>query len=95
MDSALRRLPALLFFRREQCGKSRRMDSLVAWVKVTQKKRLRVVDVDVDRHPALVEQLHVEEVPSLVLIKDSHVVGRLDGRSTGRQIHDLIRRHVA
>lgn len=71
------------------------MDSLVAWVKVTQKKRLRVVNVDADRHPSLVQQLHVEEVPSLVLIKDSHVVGRLDGRSTGRQIQDLIRRHVA
>jgi thioredoxin-like negative regulator of GroEL len=71
------------------------MESLVAWVKVTQKKRLRVVNIDADTHPALVQQLHVEEVPSLVLIKDSHVVGRLEGRSTGRQIDDLIRRHVA
>lgn len=71
------------------------MESLVAWVKVTQKKRLRVVNIDADRHPALVQQLHVEEVPSLVLIKDSHVVGRLEGRSTGSQIDDLIRRHVA
>jgi len=95
MDSALRRLPALLFFRRERCGKSRRMDSLLAWVRVTQKKRLRVVNVDVDRYPTLVQELHVDEVPSLVLIKDSHVVGRLEGRSTGRQIEDLIRRHVA
>jgi thioredoxin-like negative regulator of GroEL len=71
------------------------MDSLLAWVKVTQKKRLRVVHVDADRHPALVQELHVGEVPSLVLIKDSQVMGRLEGRSTGRQIEDLIRRHVA
>ena len=71
------------------------MESLVAWVKVTQKKRIRVVNIDADRHPALVHRLHVEEVPALVLIKDSHVVGRLEGRSTGRQIDDLIRRHVA
>ncbi len=71
------------------------MESLVAWVEVTQKKRLRIVNVDADRNPALVQQLHVEEVPSLVLIKDSRVVGRLEGRSTGRQIDALIRRHVA
>ena len=71
------------------------MESLVAWVKVTQKKRLRVIDVDVDRNPALTRELNVTEVPSLVLIKEGRVVGRLDGRATGRQIDDLIRPHIA
>jgi hypothetical protein len=37
----------------------------------------------------------VTETPSLVLIKDRHVVGRLDGRVTGREIDDLIRPHLA
>ncbi|MGH3134315.1 MAG: thioredoxin family protein [Gaiellaceae bacterium] len=89
------RLPALLFVRRRQDGASRRMESLVAWVKVTQKKRLRVIDVDADRNPALTQELEVTEIPSLVLIKNRRIVGRLDGRATGRQIDDLIRAHVA
>ena len=71
------------------------MESLIAWVKVTQKKRLRVIYVDVDRNPALTRELEVQEIPSLVLIKEGRVVDRLDGRSTGRQIDDFIRPHLA
>jgi thioredoxin-like negative regulator of GroEL len=71
------------------------MQSLVAWVRVTQKKRLRVIDVDVDRHPTLTRELEVEMIPSLVLVKNRRVIGRLEGRATGRQIDDLIRPHLA
>jgi thioredoxin-like negative regulator of GroEL len=88
-------LPTLVFLRNRQSGASRRMESLVAWVKVTQKKRLRVIDVDADRNPSLARELKVSEFPTLVLIKDRRVVGRLEGRATGRQIDDLIRPHLA
>lgn len=71
------------------------MESLVAWVKVTQRKRLRVIAVDADRNPALTRELEVTEIPSLVLIKDRRVVGRLEGRATGRQIDELLRSHLA
>ena len=83
-----------MFVRSERSGASRKMESLVAWVEVTQKKRLRVVQLDADRSPALANRLSVREVPSLVLIKDRREVGRLEGRATGRQIDDLIRPHV-
>lgn len=70
------------------------MESLVAWVKVTRKRKLRVVDLDADEHPEVVRRLGVEEVPSLLLTVDGRVAGRLEGRSTGRQIDELIREHV-
>lgn len=70
------------------------MESLVAWVKVTQKKSLRVVDVDADTNPALVQKLGVSMIPALVLVKNRQVLGRLEGRATGRQIDDLIRPHL-
>lgn len=89
------RIPALVFVRRRQCGASRKMESLVAWIKITQKRRLRVLDVDADRHPEIVRHLRVRSVPSLLLMKGGSVVGRLEGRSTGKQIDDLIREHVA
>jgi thioredoxin-like negative regulator of GroEL len=85
----------LVFVGRRRSGVSRRMESLVAWVKVTQRKHLRVVEVDADRHPGLVEQLAVTEVPTLLLLENRRVVGRLEGRATGRQIHELIRPHLA
>jgi thioredoxin-like negative regulator of GroEL len=87
--------PALVFLSRRSSGPSRRMESLVAWVKVTQKKRLRVIDVDADENPTLLEKLAVGKVPALVLIKDRRVLGRLEGRATGQQIDDLIRPHLA
>jgi thioredoxin-like negative regulator of GroEL len=88
------RLPALVFVSRRQDGASRRMESLVAWVKVTQKKRLQVIEVDVDRQPSLARSLAVRRIPSLVVVKDRRVVGRLEGRATGRQIDELIRPHL-
>jgi thioredoxin-like negative regulator of GroEL len=89
------RLPALVFVSRRQDGASRRMQSLVAWVKVTQKKRLRVVEIDADSSPTLLDRLGVTTVPSLVLIEDRRVVGRLEGRATGRQIDELVRPYLA
>jgi thioredoxin-like negative regulator of GroEL len=86
--------PSLIFVGQARSGPSRRMESLVAWVKVTQKKRLRVVDVDADANPELVQELGVSKVPALVLVKDRRVLGRLEGRATGREIEDLIRPHI-
>lgn len=70
------------------------MESLVAWVKVTQKKRLQVIEVDADRQQSLARSLAVRRIPSLVVVKNRRVVGRLEGRATGRQIDDLIRPHL-
>jgi thioredoxin-like negative regulator of GroEL len=66
------------------------MESLVAWVKVTQRKRLRVVDLDADRNPELAHHLGVRDTPTLLVLVDGAVVRRLEGRSTGRQIEELI-----
>jgi len=70
------------------------MESLVAWVKVTQKKRLRVVDLDADRSPELARRLGVEKTPTLLVLLGGSVVRRLEGRATGRQIDALIRPFV-
>jgi thioredoxin-like negative regulator of GroEL len=70
------------------------MESLVAWVRVTKKHQLRVVDLDADRSPELTRHLGVRETPSLLLLARGLVVGRLDGRSTGRQIEEFIGPHL-
>jgi thioredoxin-like negative regulator of GroEL len=71
------------------------MSSLVAWVRVTEKARLRVVEVDADANERLMRALGVAVVPALVLVRDQAVLGRLEGRVTGREIERLIRPHVA
>jgi thioredoxin-like negative regulator of GroEL len=71
------------------------MASLVAWVGVTEKARLHVVEVDADTNERLMRTLQVRTIPSLVLVRDRAVVGRIEGRATGREIERLILPHVA
>lgn len=84
----------LVFFTRRTSGPCRRMQSLVAWVKVTERRRLRVVEVDADRSGPLMERLGVREVPALVLVRGQSVLGRLEGRTTGQDIDALIQPHL-
>jgi thioredoxin-like negative regulator of GroEL len=86
--------PVLLFFSTRRSGPARRMSSLVAWIRVTEKKRLRVVEIDADINPKLADVLEVSVVPSLVLLRGAEVLGRLEGRVTGREITRLIGPHV-
>jgi thioredoxin-like negative regulator of GroEL len=83
-------LPVLIFLRRTTSGPSRKMESLVAWVNVTRKKRLRVIEVDADLNPALVKRLGVTRIPALVLTRDGEVLGRLEGPVKGQDIETLI-----
>jgi thioredoxin-like negative regulator of GroEL len=87
--------PLLLFFSNRRSGPARRMASLVAWVRVTEKKRLRVVEVDADEHAELADALEVSTVPTLVLLRGRKILGRLDGRATGNDITRLIGPHLA
>lgn len=66
------------------------MESLLAWVKVTHKKSLRVVEIDADSHAEAAERLAVTTVPTLVLIAEGRIVGRLEGPATGHEIDELI-----
>ena len=43
----------------------------------------------------LTEKLDVEDVPTIVLVKGRHAVGRLEGRVTGGEIEEMIRSNVA
>jgi thioredoxin-like negative regulator of GroEL len=71
------------------------MSSLVAWVSVTEKARLRVIEVDVDENQRFAKALEVTSVPTLLLVHDRQVLARHDGRATGQDIEELIRPHVA
>ena len=88
--------PTLVFFSSKRSGPARRMASLIAWVHVTEKNRLRVVEVDADANEPLMSALDVDTVPALVLLdEDSHVIARHEGRATGppdRAAHSCPRR---
>ena len=67
--------PTLLFFSSTRSGPARRMSSLVAWVRVTEKARLRVLTVDTDRDERLMRALGVSAIPALVLVRGRDELG--------------------
>jgi thioredoxin-like negative regulator of GroEL len=86
--------PVLAFFRSERSGPARRMESLIAHFAHKERQRLRVTIVDADARPDLVRRFAVTTVPTLVLIKDRRIVGRLEGRSSAPQIERLLAAHL-
>lgn len=82
--------PTILFFQSARCGRSRRLESLLA--QVLQKGRnhstFRIRRVDVDVEPLLAERWRVEQTPVLAVIADQRVAARLD---TPRNVADIRR----
>jgi thioredoxin-like negative regulator of GroEL len=87
--------PLLAFFRSEQSGPARRMESLIAHLAHKERDRLRVTIVDVESRPELAERFQIDLVPSLVLVKDRQVVGRLEGRASAPRISRMLEPHLS
>jgi len=86
--------PLLVFFGAASSGPARRMESLVAHVARKERARLRVTEIDIDQHPELAERFRITTIPTLALVKDKRVVGRLEGRVSAPRIEQLLRTHL-
>jgi thioredoxin-like negative regulator of GroEL len=82
--------PTLLFFTRPTSGPARRMESLLAHLARKERDRLRVSRIDVAASPDWAERFAVDDVPTLVLIKDRRPVARLEGRVSAPQIERML-----
>jgi thioredoxin-like negative regulator of GroEL len=70
------------------------MESLLAHVARKERERLNVRRVDAEKHPALVRKFSVEQVPTLVFVRDKKIVDRIDGRASMPQIEALLETHL-
>ena len=87
--------PLLVFFCSARSGPARRMESLLAHLARKERARLRVARVDVEERPEVAERFGVDEVPTLVLVKDKRVVARLEGRASAPKIERMLEPHLA
>ncbi len=87
-------IPLLAFFTEPRSGPARRMDSLLAHLARKERGRLRVTRIDIAQKPALAQRLNVETVPTLLLIKEKRVVGRLEGRVSAPRIERMLEPHL-
>jgi thioredoxin-like negative regulator of GroEL len=88
-------LPLLVFFSSSSSGPARRMESTIAHIARSERHRLRVLQVDVEKRVDLVEKLEVLHVPTLVLVIARKVVARIDGHTSAPKIEAMLAEHLA
>lgn len=84
--------PRLVFFHARNSGRSRRVEGYLS--QVSQRRRnhesFQLVHVDVDERADLAERFRVEDVPTIVVVEDKHVRGRLASPRGCREIEALL-----
>lgn len=86
--------PLLVFFANERSGPARRMESLLAHIARKERTRLRVRRVDIDERPDIANRFRINEVPTLVLVKDNRTVARIEGRTSAPSIERMLESHL-
>ena len=84
--------PRLVFFYARNSGRSRRVQGYLS--QVLQRRRnhesFLLLHVDVDEHAELAERFAVEDVPTIVVVEDKRVRGRLASPRGCRDIEQLL-----
>jgi Thioredoxin len=84
--------PTLCFFFSPTSGPSRRVEAFLAQVLQRRQnhRAFSVRRVNCDKHPELVERFAIKHMPTLIVIEDRKVSGRLEGSCGCRQIEKLL-----
>jgi thioredoxin-like negative regulator of GroEL len=84
--------PSLLFFYSATSGASRRAEGFLAQVlqRRANHSTFRLVRVEAGERPDLLERLKIDELPTLLVVADGRVRGRLVKPSGCREISQLL-----
>jgi thioredoxin-like negative regulator of GroEL len=80
----------LLFVTRATSGVGRRMESILATLQTRKRDSVQIQRVDADVETDLVGRLGVDQIPTLVFVKDRRSVARISGRATLEEIENVL-----
>ena len=80
----------LLFITRATSGVGRRMESILATLQTRKRDSVQIQRVDADVETDLVGRLGVDQIPTLVFVKDRRSVARISGRATLEEIENVL-----
>ena len=85
-------VPRLVFFTVSTSGECRRTESWIAQVLQHRRnhRRVKLVTVDADARPDLVERFRVEQLPTLVVVQEKTAIARLERPRGTREIVGLL-----
>lgn len=87
-------MPVLLQFSAEWCDSCRKIAPLIDEIGAVFKKRIRVMTIDVETSADLAQEFGVAAVPSLVMIKEGSIRGKLVGATTRRQVAAFLEDYI-
>jgi thioredoxin-like negative regulator of GroEL len=85
----------LVFFSSPRSGPSRRMESLLAHIARKERHWLRVIQVDVEQRRDLADRFAIGSTPTLVLVRGTRAVARIEGRASAPRIEAMLAEHFA
>jgi thioredoxin-like negative regulator of GroEL len=85
--------PTLVFFHSKVSGRCRRVEGFIAQVLQRRKNHGTFVlhEVDVEERPDLVERFQIDEVPTLLVVAERRVQGRLSHPRGCRDIENMLK----
>ncbi len=89
----LGQLPAIIDFYADWCGPCKMMKPILEEVKNTVGDKVRIIKIDVDRNPSIVDVFKIKGVPTLALFKHGELKWMKSGVIQPKQLEDLIAQH--
>ena len=85
--------PRLVFFHSKLCGRCRRVEGFIAQVLQRRKNHgtFVLLQVEIDERPDIVERFRIDEVPTLLVVADRRVQGRISHPRGCRDIEDMLK----
>ncbi|MGA0073736.1 MAG: thioredoxin [Flavobacteriaceae bacterium] len=87
--------PVLVDFFATWCGPCKMMSPILEQVKNKVGDQVKIVKVDVDKNPAIAQQLKVRGVPTLVLFRQGSLLWRQSGVVSEQQLLQILETHAA